>query len=411
MKNKTFGKNSLFYFALGWVAFESQIIFVLTFVLNRFGIAKDTNAYQIVFYGIYIILFLVFLFNQNIKKRMKPLLAFIFILFFASFINGQLNNPYFLVDDKSGFNPVIFLLFLPSVAFLFSCIDDFKRAEVALIWFSRVLCWVSILELAVNYLNSGGGIFYSMTLGYDLALSSILLFKSNIRKKNTYDFLLFLLTFLLVLLFGNRGAALTVVVSTIALYLLNKCKGKSRSYCIRTISIAFIVFLLLFVIKDFLISGIDSVAKSFGIQSRTLEKLLSGNISDDNGRKAIQTSVMNNWNNMPFFGYGVLGDRQFAEGSYSHNIFIELITSFGYLFGVFIIAFIALSLFLKFKWDKECRGLLLLIAAFVIVKMIISGSFATETMFFIFLGCSFNFRSTKRIVTKKRQTNRFLFAR
>ena len=185
-----------------------------------------------------------------------------------------------------------------------------------------------------------------------------------------------------------------LVISIGQAFVFQKCRNKNISFVIKQLLFIAFVFLIIFLAKDILLGAFDFIAKSFGVQSRTIERLISGNISDDNGRATIQANIISNWENMPFFGYGLLGDRQFANGSYSHNVIVELITTFGYFSGIMIAAILLLSLIVRMNNTKDCRGLFILISSCVIVKMLFSGSFATETMFFVFVGCCLNYNSS-----------------
>lgn len=67
---------------------------------------------------------------------------------------------------------------------------------------------------------------------------------------------------------------------------------------------------------------------------------LSGDITSDNGRDAIYALAAGAVKTMSFLGYGAFGDRQFITPyyywGYCHNIILELIIDFGWLFGIII---------------------------------------------------------------------------
>lgn len=124
------------------------------------------------------------------------------------------------------------------------------------------------------------------------------------------------------------------------------------------------IFCIVLVISIFVIYGNAIVLKlvdflqSLGFESRTLEMIGKGEISSDSGRSMIWEAVWKAIKEGGIFGYGAFGDRPFVYPihyvGYSHNIFLELICSFG-IVGVIlsiILVFASLRMILFCKDNK-----------------------------------------------------------
>jgi O-antigen ligase len=95
-------------------------------------------------------------------------------------------------------------------------------------------------------------------------------------------------------------------------------------------------------------------------------------------------------------GIGLAGDRLYTGGTYSHNIFLEIISGFGIIVGIIILLFLGCitirSLFLK---NKTRANLMLMWFCIGFVPLIVSGSYLTSFQFWIFLGLITRFSVTK----------------
>ena len=98
-----------------------------------------------------------------------------------------------------------------------------------------------------------------------------------------------------------------------------------------------IILLALFKIQ--IIQAAINIMNSYGIESRTLEKMLTGDITNDSERSLIWSymaiSIMKNFP----FGTGIGSDRlllahSMREGLYAHNFVFEFCVDFGIVIGI-----------------------------------------------------------------------------
>ena len=134
-----------------------------------------------------------------------------------------------------------------------------------------------------------------------------------------------------------------------------------------------------------------------GIESRTLTKILSDTdeLTDSSGRDVLWERAIEAINEFKLFGEGIFGDRQFANGYYIHNIFIEIYAQYGIIFGTAFLALIIISnLMALFKNQKA--EILLILTCYVWVYLNFSSSYLMNTTFWVMFGMSMNIANTKK---------------
>ena len=169
----------------------------------------------------------------------------------------------------------------------------------------------------------------------------------------------------LIFLYGNRGALLMIVIFVGLMVISNILDSKNVAYKTAKIMAVILLIIIVIIFGRMLLQSAVSVLQSLGIQSRTLEMLAEGSIMDDTGRDMIWKPVIEAIKVGGVWGYGVFGDRPIVSpvhyAGYSHNIFLELLVSFG-AFGILIILGIcACTFWMIFKCkDSRWRGLFII---------------------------------------------------
>ena len=114
-------------------------------------------------------------------------------------------------------------------------------------------------------------------------------------------------------------------------------------------------------------------------KSRFLIKITNSEILESKGRDIVYAECQNYLSNINFDFLGLLGDRPLFSFCYPHNIFFELLISFGYFWGIL---FIALLFFLYF--NAFARGYRTLCIS-LFMRYSVSGSYIIELNFWLFL--------------------------
>ena len=146
---------------------------------------------------------------------------------------------------------------------------------------------------------------------------------------------------------------------------------------------------------------IDSV----GYSSRFITMMLEGELSDGNGREAIQETLLEEIKDNPFKIRGMFADRQatrglvdtdynnkYEKGTYAHSLWIEIIYDWGVLFGgIILIALFFVVCKLVVKSDSDDAYIVMLFVCTGFIHLFLSGSYLQSAPFFFLIGIALNY--------------------
>jgi hypothetical protein len=235
---------------------------------------------------------------------------------------------------------------------------------------------------------------YSMSLSYYMLLPALVFFNEIIERFSIKNFIFFILSILIILSLGSRGAILCILIFTFLKFFSPHSKKSFTkiiiSFSILGIGIISLIFL------DGIIEFLYNQLLSYSINSRTLRLFLREEIYLS-GRDMIYESVIVEILQRPLLGIGIAGDRSTLGGGYVHNLFIELIGNFGIavglIFSICLILLIIKSLFIK---DKEKYDLIIMWLSLGFVHLMVSRSYLIDIKFWIFLGLIINLIKEKK---------------
>lgn len=132
-----------------------------------------------------------------------------------------------------------------------------------------------------------------------------------------------------------------------------------------------------------------------GFSTRVFDFIVEDELANTSGRDAIAEKIFVAITQDPFGGYGFMGDRSIV-GTYCHNIVLEILCSYGIVFGgigiITILSMVVLSI--KRSWGNPVSWLMVMSACLVFVKLMFSSSYVFEPYFYMLLGLSIG--STRR---------------
>lgn len=184
-----------------------------------------------------------------------------------------------------------------------------------------------------------------------------------------------------ILVYGSRGTLIGFVIGVVLLIIFyNSGKMSGRNY--------FVLFLFaglgIFLLSDAGLTIISTLLNNAGLNSRFIDSLVDFSFSNfeetSNGRWIIWTTVAELIKTGPFYGYGVMGERNavYSVGmkwGYSHNIFLEILSNFGWLIGTIIIVYAVICIIRFFKSSKNADEKLLFILIMTIgFELLLSNS-------------------------------------
>lgn len=223
---------------------------------------------------------------------------------------------------------------------------------------------------------------YSLEFGYDMVFPvSFMGAYAFIKGKRLYYIPYFI--GLLIILFGGSRGAVIWPIAMFPLMLPFKWKNmnkKQRLYFTLIIIPLLLLAILSYIYSDILMVGLSSLLEKYGKQSRTLTSILSGAFSDANGRDDIYSMAIELIKTGGPFGWGVYGDRNYIgryyQWGYSHNLFLELFVSFGYVGGTIVCILLVSGVIKLYSACKEKNRQIVFITFLVTsFKLMLSNSF------------------------------------
>ena len=258
--------------------------------------------------------------------------------------------------------------------------------------------WIILLSQFAVVLN----IFYSllsssdvnneeqMNRAYILLPSVLYLSWTLLEHFNFVNFTFFILGVFTEISMGTRGPFVCIIFF-IGTYLFFFKKYKHHYTArITIIVVAMLLYSLSTPFAYMMVGILSMVGKSTRIFDLMLDDALV-NYENSNGRDFIHEQLFSKLNTtVGEGGFGLLADRLVV--GYAHNIFVELWYAYGYIIGsAVIVAFLLLVLSLLIKSnDRDTKVVALLFFTASFVKLLFSGTFLTDGLFFFLIGFCIN---------------------
>ena len=310
---------------------------------------------------------------------------FIFLMHYAIFPE----NRDYVVDLLFPF----YFMSLPAFIYALS-IRNFSIFNEVMRRAGYIVFAVGLIIGVITFMKKASIGSYSMSLSYYMLLPTLVFFNEIMKKFSIKNFVFFILSILIILSLGSRGAVLCILTFIFLKFFSPHSKKSFRkiiiSFCILGIGIVTLIFL------NRIIEFLYNQLLSYGINSRTLKLFLREGVYLS-GRDRIYSSVIVEILQRPLLGIGIAGDRRIIGGSYAHNIFIEILGNFGIVIGIIInITMVFLIIRSLLTKDKEKYDLIIMWLSLGYVHLMISGSYLTDIKFWIFLGLIMNFMKNRK---------------
>jgi len=353
---------------LSFAAFFQILVLMLQQVTNDLNIVSHdaSRTVSIVLSA----LPMVFSFFYIIKRK-----TILFLITYGSILSLILLTLIFFPNNEQYLTSEAFYLLCINVP-CFLCIASIKNIYIL----KKMLFFLSYpifaMGIAYNCFLFIGMIPFS---GYSMSFSYYLLLPALVfihQRKALYT-IAFIIACVMMLMLGSRGALVAAIIYAISLWLIDK-KNKSL---ILLAAVALVIFFNSF------LALLLTLSQNLGVTSRTLYLLLEGELANSTGRSAIYSVAWNSIMDSPFWGYGIYGDRIILNGTYCHNIFLEMLHNFGLFLGgglILLLSFIIIHSFLNS--DNENKKLLLMFFCYGFIPLLVSKSYLADAGFGLFLG-------------------------
>lgn len=379
------------------ILFLPQINYYIN-ILFQVGYSYSFSYFTPVLYG-FIIMISIYSYWTIFQRSTKAFLIVIsiisvYIVNYLIFVN---NRPFIFTEILDGvYNPTYRLFFyaLPLLVLALK-IFDYDTLYKIIYKYSVINTSVGVITYIVVVVFQGGKIEY-MTFSYNLLFGlSICTYHAFENKSRLSQFLA--LAGVLVLLFGGARGALVTFLTFLLLYSIFLRKNRLNYKSLFLSSFLGMVLIYTYLNFESIVRSLMVFGSDFGINSRTLSQIAEGSFLESYGRTNIREVLIAGITDSPITGYGLWGDRfvtlNYGHGkaSYAHNIFLEIVTQFGVILGIFLIITLLWLIIKKVYHNDRSYYFVILFCVIPsgLIKLFFSGSYLNEPYFFFLIGLLF----------------------
>ena len=335
---------------------------------------------------VFALLFLVLTFACTITNTENIKAYIIMVAWFVLFLFSIFLTPTIRIMA-----PRAFIYFANNIFCIAVLLQSISNLQVLINKLKKYIP-INLLYSATLLITGINGERYSMSFTYSTMASMLLCLVLVINYKEKR--ILYLLSFFFFILtnfkYGSRGSFVCCFMAMILSFCLSATK-KQLKYLL----IIMFAFVTLTVFWDRIIALFINLFP----ESRNLTILLQGNLLYGSGRDEIYSKVLSEFCRNPFTIRGLYSDRAFLSsslndieimwGSYSHNLFLELLYQWGIWCIPIVIAIgvYMIKVFLRIKkGEKDVKIMLVIVYSFSIGQLLISSSYLIAPSFGMLVG-------------------------
>lgn len=362
------------------------ILTIQYFILIYFNMLETSSAFRVQLLSKILVGFAFACALPVVLKKNAIKLIGIYILFISIFMAHYM----LFTENRLYMHRLIFPLFFMSLpAFIYSfSIHDLNILKQYMTKASYIIFTLGLI-LACLVISGNASIdIYSMSLSYYMLLPAIMFIDDFLDNFSLKSLLLTIISLLIILTIGSRGAILCSVVFFTLKFVKTNAKFSFKKI-FGHLSILFILFFT-FILFNEILETIYDFLLTFDIRSRSVSLFLN-NATHLSGRGSIYKEILKNIFDNPLLGLGIAGDRAILEGTYVHNIFIELMADFGIIAGLATITLLSFLIIRAFFTKNMIKyNLVIIWFSLGFVHLMVSASYLTDLNFWIFLGILLN---------------------
>ena len=236
---------------------------------------------------------------------------------------------------------------------------------------------------------------YDMEFGYRMLFPVAFWGSQGFLNEKHSDLFLYFFGMIVILMGGSRGSIIWALVIPLLIlpFKYRRLTPGQQKFAVAAGIPLIPILILLPIYAESLGSSLGKLMSMLGISSRTVDSLINGTLTESKGRSLIYSMAIDLIKTGGPFGRGFYGDRIYIGArfrwGYSHNVFLELLVSFGTIGGTLaIVALFAMVIWLYKAATTTTRQVIfitLLVASF---KLLLSSSFWYEPTFWSLIGLS-----------------------
>lgn len=346
----------------------------------------------------------IFTYNKNNSKLIIISIFILVTLLFSTLIFFPQNTQYMFTEFTDViYNPIYRLLIFSFPCFIL--VVKLTNINIFIEVFKKFVYIVVIALLFKFFLfpqsfNEGGNY---MVFSYDLLVPTCFLYYYFFSNKSKAAFGLAIVSSIAIFISGARGALICLGVSVILLLIFN-FKNKTKKLLPFIILGSILVVVISMNFRSILIVT-DQVLRENNIESRTISKILTDDFLNNSGRDEITNVLLDSISNNKLSGVGMFGDRYITaingidNGTYAHNIALELICEYGIILGTFFLLSILYIILKSLLSSKDIlQNLIIIFLSSGFVKLFFSGSYLIEPFFYALIGfCVITIQNKKQL--------------
>lgn len=308
----------------------------------------------------------------------------------------SLVSKYYDSDVTAGILQTMFLQAIPAYL-VAAAVQNYQQLKRQLHFVAYFIIVAQALCLFVFKTTSTDmdaySVSYSQYLGYSLMPAGIILGIGMGKKIRLMDFIMFVISLVLIFMAGARTPILVPVLSFIlALFYYARY---SIWKCVLLSSLVLGGALLLVFAKE-IIMLLEPLLSKLGSSERLILMFTNKISSVDSERSRIYKTATEFIMEHPILGCGIGNDRTIIwsgvsghgspTGYYTHNLFLEILMQFGIPLGLAVLGGITLTMIRAWRQRKAERESILLFFCLSIIPLMVSRSYLTYVPFYLFTG-------------------------
>ena len=345
-------------------------------------------------------------------KRIISIYTIFVGIFFLSFLLFPQNKDAILTIIKD-----FFLYCLTGLILLWEASSD-KNLYRKIVKIAKITFFLGLLYLLLLIIN--GERIYNLWLSRYFFFAAVFNLYDAYKNKKRSSIIISAFSFITLFSTGSRTYLILYTVFALLLFfiaLINKIRSidaKKRKIAISIIIIVIILLTTILINYQKICNDLYYFLADMGLQIRVLRLLATGNFFTSNDRiniiyPTIMQSIEENW----LLGLGIGGDRTLLynmylqsgtvredggiESYYSHNLILELYSTFGVIIATVLIALLGYGLY-KIILNKKNKDLAICLTIVSILPLMLTGTLFSDMYFWGLIGliCA-NFRKNNLV--------------
>lgn len=244
-----------------------------------------------------------------------------------------------------------------------------------------------------NYLGELKEQTYSLDFSYSCCLCVCVFLINYFRERRTKDIVMLIVTAIMMVMGGSRGALVCFAVFVV-LYYFREFMLLSLKMKLAVLAVVAVVAVAIYLLLPTVITVLSKV------DSRSIQSIVTGTFSMDNGREQIHALAEDAMSDMPFLGYGPFGDRPFIAPhyywGYVHNLIYEMVIDFGWVVGITILLIILSRCVIVYMQSDDYDLAIISLLIGMNFKLFMSASFWASAEFWMLIAYLFAYDPVKK---------------